>query len=192
MTRNELVAVTTRRLQAGKTPTAANVSRDDVDMLVLQAMSRLCSVAAQSPSLRHLLVSKVTPALTATGEVDLTVSPCLDLHRGSLQYASVYDPDDTDELQPYVFRDNWQDLDGYLDQAYGYYAVRGSSIVFRRRQTVEEAVTSLTGNMRIYGLLIPFKGAAVLPDSGELFDLAGDLLAEEYLKLFTPPEAENR
>lgn len=180
MNKASLIALTFARLRNDLSE--SQVSRDRLVACSKQAMDRLCDVAASQPKLAQLLVKRYDCTIE-TGAVDLTDAAFSDLHRGSLQMSRFYGPDDSVELYPYIWRDFPHELDGFLDPTYGYYSASDTRLILRTPIDGEEASSSVSGTGRLYAMQIPFLSDGELPDNGELWQLASDLLANEYLKL---------
>lgn len=187
MTKAELIALTYARLR--DKDGQSQVSRDRLIACSKQAMERLCDVVAGQPRLAQLLVKRYD-CTVASGAVDLTHADFADLHRGSLNFSRFYGPDDSAELYRYIWRDQPHELDGFLDPTFGYYSASDDRLILRAPVDGEEAASSVSGTGRLYALQIPFVVAGVLPDSGELWQLGSDLLANEYLKLAPASSAQ--
>lgn len=186
MTRNELVARATRHARKGASAAESGIFDDNAQLLVPNAMEWLARTVAADAMLRPRLQKEYTTPIN-NGVVDVATD-MPDTLMWAMGWSSFYDGDDVDRVNPYIWKDNYQQLDRYLNPMYGYYATKGSSQIVTRQRGVMAIPDGKIGtpgpNVIIIASYIPASDLTNLPS--ELDDMAIEGLAT--LLLATPGE----
>jgi hypothetical protein len=178
MTRSAFVLRAVRKARAGAGPDESKIYEDNADLLVPNALNRLAMDVMRDPERRDYL--RQSYSLTATaGLVDISATGIL---REGLQHALFYDPDDTDQKCPYIFKRHPGELDRWQNPEFGYFAQKNGFLVTRQRGNgdVGSSKTSMTGMVTLSTVYVPDLLTTFVP--APLEDDAVDLLVRVILE----------
>ena len=130
---------------AGRSPEEVKLYTDLAEALMPDAYLALARNYVKDPIQRGYLRKRFTVPVNngVSDQSNATWKAIWDkfILREGLQFADVFDADDSDERYRYVWRDNWHELTGYVDWRFGYFAQgqgsgtapAGSLLYFRKR-----------------------------------------------------------
>jgi len=138
---------------------------DNVWRLVPNALHKLAT-AISMDSVRRGILTRSFGLPMIEGRADLASPALAPLLRSSFPYARFYDPEDADQLYPYIWKASPAELKGWLNPAFGYFSVDANSIYTRKRGVpIPDALTAIKdGNAIIFAMYIPDGGPNPIPD----------------------------
>jgi len=141
ITYDQFLTASTLSLQGGEGASASGVHRDWVKQLLPSALNKLAEAVAEDPAKRPLLLKEIEVpiASSANGVWKGTISG--DIFRqilfSALRYSSCVDRTTVEEAaQPLelLYKEDWKRVANtarYLNPAYGYYSLRGPTLIAR-------------------------------------------------------------
>jgi hypothetical protein len=141
ITYDQFLTASTLALQTGEGAAASGVHRDWVAQLVPSALNKLAEAVAEDPAKRPLLLLQVDVPITSQPNGIWQGTINTDTYRqilfSGLRYSSCYDKVTVEEgSQPLelLYKEEWRRVVNtvrYLNPAYGYYSLRGATLIAR-------------------------------------------------------------
>jgi hypothetical protein len=178
LTAAELVLRATRKARGGLSPAESRIFDDNAYLLIKDALTELATRAAKDSKKRWLLMRSFTLTFT-DGAAPISGALFDGLLKEYLCYAFLYEPGDDQQVFPYHFINNLQDLRGYQHPVFGHWALSDQSTIRTRARNVggEGALTALNGEGALRAIYIPdFSGNNPLP--AEFDDWAVEILSD--------------
>jgi hypothetical protein len=188
VTYDQFLTASTLALQGGEGAAASGVHRDWVKQLLPSALNKLAENVAEDPTKRPLLVTQVEVPITAEPNGVWKGTINTDAFRqilfSALKYSSCFDMTSVEEAaQPLelLYKEDWKRVANkarYMDPNYGYYSLRGPTLIAR-----PPATPAFSGTLLLNVPAIPDFNTVPLPY--ELVDDAQEILweaARQFLK----------
>src|SRR5262245_49051090 len=141
ITYDQFLTTSTLALQGGEGAAASGVHRDWVKQLLPSALNRLAEVVAEDPANRPLLLKVIEVPIANQGNGVWQGTINTDSYRqvlfSALKYSSCFDKTAVEEAaQPreLLYKEDWKRVANaarYLNPAYGYYSLRGPTLIAR-------------------------------------------------------------
>jgi hypothetical protein len=141
ITLDQFLTASTLALQGGDGAAAAGVHRDWVKQLLPSALNKLAENVAEDPAKRPLLVTQIEVPIANQGNGVFQGTISGDTFRqilfSALKYSSCFDKVAVEEAaQPLelLYKEDWKRVANtarYLNPAYGYYSLRGPTLIAR-------------------------------------------------------------
>jgi hypothetical protein len=179
ITYDQFLTASTLALQGGEGAAASGVHRDWVKQLLPSALNKLAENVAEDPARRPLLVTQIEVSITAEANGVWKGTINTDAFRqilfSGLKYSSCFDKTSIEEAaQPLelLYKEDWKrvaNVARYMDPNYGYYSLRGPTLIAR-----PPATPSFSGTLLLHAPAIPDFNTVPLPY--ELVDDAQTIL----------------
>ena len=141
ITYDQFLTASTLALQGGEGAAASGVHRDWVKQLLPSALNKLAENVAEDPARRPLLVTQIEVSITAEANGVWKGTINTDAFRqilfSAFKYSSCFDKTSLEEAaQPLelLYKEDWKRVANaarYLNPAYGYYSLRGPTLIAR-------------------------------------------------------------
>jgi hypothetical protein len=168
ITYDQFLTASTLALQGGEGGPASGVHRDWVKQLLPSALNRLAEVVAEDPAKRPLLVKQIEVPIANQGNGVWQGTINTDTYRqvlfSALKYSSCFDKTAVEEVsQPLelLYKEDWKrvaNVARYLNPVYGYYSLRGPTLIAR-----PPASPAFSGTLLLHAPAIPDFNAVPLP-----------------------------
>src|SRR5262245_4190111 len=179
ITYDQFLTASTLVLQGGEGASASGVHRDWVKQLLPSALNKLAEVVAEDPTKRPLLLKVIEVPIANQGNGVWQGTINTDTYRqvlfSALKYSSCFDKIAVEESsQPLelLYKEDWKrvaNIARYLNPAYGYYSLRGPTLIARPPTS-----PAFSGTLLLHALAIPDFNTVPLPY--ELVDDAQTIL----------------
>jgi hypothetical protein len=168
ITYDQFLTASTLALQGGEGAAASGVHRDWVKQLLPSALNKLAEAVAEDPAKRPLLVKQIEVPITAEANGVWKGTINTDTFRqilfSALKYSSCFDKTSLEEAaQPLelLYKEDWKRVANaarFLNPAYGYYSLRGPTLIARPPTT-----PAFSGALLLHAPAIPDFNAVPLP-----------------------------
>lgn len=168
VTYDQFLTASTLALQGGEGASASGVHRDWVKQLLPSALNKLAENVAEDPAKRKLLVKEIEVPIAADPNGVWKGTINTDAFRqilfSALKYSSCYDKTALEEAaQPLelLYKEDWKRVANkarYMDPNYGYYSLRGPTLIAR-----PPASPAFSGTLVLHAPAIPDFNTVPLP-----------------------------
>src|SRR5262245_33056465 len=189
ITYDQFLTASTLALQGGEGGPASGVHRDWVKQLLPSALNKLAEEVAEDPAKRPLLLKMIEVPIANQGNGVWQGTINTDAYRqvlfSALRYSSCFDKTTAEEAsQPLelLYKEDWRrvaNIARYLNPAYGYYSLRGPTLIARPPTS-----PAFSGTLLLHAPAIPDFNTVLLPY--ELVEDAPVVLWEMARQFFDP------
>jgi hypothetical protein len=170
ITYDQFLTTSTLALQRGAGAAASGVQRDWVKQFLPSTLNKLAEQVAEDPARRPLLIKQIDVGITrkdngiSEGEID--IDAMRQILFTALVHSSCFDPasivEDGNQPLELLYKQDWHRVVNsarYLNPAYAYYSLRGSTLVARP----SAAITDFGPTLKLYVPAIPDFDTVPLP-----------------------------
>jgi hypothetical protein len=168
ITLDQFLTASTLALQGGEGAASSGVHRDWVRQLLPSALNKLAENVAEDPGKRPLLLKEIEVPIAADSNGIWKGAISADAFRqvlfSALRYSSCFDKTAVEEAtQPLelLYKEDWKrvaNIARYLNPAYGYYSLRGATLIARPPTT-----PAFSGILLLHAPAIPDFNTVPLP-----------------------------